>query len=55
MRAAALGWMARIDDAERRLRRAAKGLAIAVLELRRLGATEAAALVEGVRREAAGT
>jgi hypothetical protein len=49
---AAAGLHVRADDAEQRLRRAAKGLAIAAAELRRAGATEAAALVEAVRKEA---
>jgi hypothetical protein len=44
----------RADNAERRLRRAATRLAIAVLELHRAGVTEAATVVEVVRKEAVG-
>jgi hypothetical protein len=54
MRTATADRVVRLDDVNRRLRRAIRALAIAVSELRRLGATEAAAPVEAARKEAAG-
>jgi hypothetical protein len=52
MRAATAERVVRLDDVSRRLRRAIRALAITASELRRLGATEAAGLIEAADRGA---
>jgi hypothetical protein len=55
LRAATADRVLRLNDVSRRLRRAVRALAIAASELRRLGASDAAGLIEGVSREAVRT
>ena len=55
LRAAAAERVVHLDDTALLLKRAAKALAIAVRELRRVGATETAALIEAARQEVART
>jgi hypothetical protein len=55
MRTATAERVVRLDDVSRRLHRAIRALAIAASELRRLGASDAAGLIEGAHQEAVRT
>jgi hypothetical protein len=55
MRTATADRVLRLDEVIRRLRRAVRALAIAASELRRVGALDAAGLIEAVSREAVRT
>jgi hypothetical protein len=52
LRTATADRVLRLEEVNRRLRRAVRALAIAASELRRLGSTEATGLIEAARQEA---